>query len=305
MNEPVYLETGDGHTLAVYCRGQRNKPAVIVCHGGPGGSINDASFECFDLDQWFVIAFDQRGCGRSTPFASLHNNTIFHSVSDMEIIRNHFNLDSWVVFGGSYGTTLALTYAIHHKHRVKALVLRGIFLGRDEDIQWLYQAGCSYFFPTHFESFKAVIPKEKQGDLVSAYYEIFKSADESLKRRAAKAWADWEMSVVRLIPPDDLSSIEIKDSDISLALLECHYFANHMFWDDDNYILNNVSTIQDIATYIAHGRYDVDCRPSGAYELALHLDKCELVFTEASGHSGSEPNTQAALTRFMKHLETQ
>lgn len=299
MSVDHYITTADGHELAIYVRGNRRKPPVLFLHGGPGGHISESSFDFFDLEQWCIIAFDQRGCGHSKPFAALEHNDIFSAVADIEQIRTSFSIDSWLVFGGSYGSTLALTYAIAHPQRVTALVLRGIFLGRDEDVAWLYQEGASYFFPEQHEQFRTMIEESQQHDLVQAYYRIFLGDDEALKRKAAKRWADWEGSIIRLLPPDDLAAQPITDADISIALLECHFFANHMSWDDDNYILRHSVAIRDIPTYIVHGRYDVDCRLIGAYQLAHVLNDCHITIVEASGHSPYEPAMFATLQRIM------
>lgn len=296
------IDTKKGHKLAVYTKGNTSKPVVVFLHGGPGGHISEQSFDFFDLDEWFVIAFDQRGTGNSLPFASLENNTIFDAVDDMELIRKQFNVDSWTVFGGSYGSTLALVYASKYPKRVDSLVLRGIFLGRQEDIDWLYQEGASYFYPQEHEAFKSIIPELEQDNLVNAYYKIFLSDKKELKVKAAKAWADWEGSLVHLIPKKGLSEIEVKDSDISLALLECHYFANTMFWKEDNYILNRAHRFKNIPTVIVHGRYDVDCKPSSAYDLKKHLNKAQLIFAEASGHSAFEANVFKELKDAMVKL---
>ncbi|MBK2403286.1 prolyl aminopeptidase [Erysipelothrix rhusiopathiae] len=295
------LRTHDGQTLAVYTRGNRENPAVVFLHGGPGGSISEKSFSFFDLTKWFVIAFDQRGCGQSKPFATLVNNTPFTGVEDLEMIRRHYGLESWIVFGGSYGSTLALLYAIKHPNRVSQLVLRGIFLGRKSDIDWLYQEGASYFYPEEHEAFKAVIAPDKRHDLISAYYHVFTKGDDEQKRLCAKAWSTWESSLVHLVPK--AQDLEISDGDISLATLECHFFANNMFWDDDQYILNHIECIQSIPTEIVHGRYDVDCRPSGAYALAQKLDQVQFHLVEASGHSPYEDAMFNKLVEVMKNLE--
>lgn len=304
MNPSYYLNTPDKHDLAIYDVGNPNGEVVIYLHGGPGGSINEKIFEYFDLSYWRVVAFDQRGCGNSKPFASLENNTVAHSVEDIESIRLKIGAEDVALFGGSYGTTLALAYAIKYPKSVNNLILRGIFLGRKRDIDWLYQEGASYFYPQEHHRFKSFIETTKQNDLVKAYYEIFKGDDEQLKLQAAKTWADWENSVVLLVPQTLDIHAKATPSDVSLALLECHYFANAMFWNDDNMIINNINRIRDIPCYIVHGRYDVDCTPSGAFELASHLNNCNLQFAQASGHSGFEPETQKLLTEVMESLKS-
>ena len=302
MTNEILIKTGDGHSLAVYAKGNTSKPVVLFLHGGPGGHINEKSFDFFDLEQWFVIAFDQRGTGKSQPFGSLDNNTPFTAVEDIELIRNHFAVETWTVFGGSYGSTLALIYAIHYPKRIDNLVLRGIFLGRQEDVDWLYQEGASYFYPEEHERFKKIIPAEEQSNLVQAYYKIFMSKDEEKKIQAAKAWADWEGSLIHLVPKKDLQDQEVSQNDISLALLECHFFANGMFWKEDNYLLNRVDKIKNIPTFIVHGRYDVDCRPSSAFELKNALNSAKLIIAESSGHSPYEENVFTALKDTMIKL---
>ena len=218
------------------------------------------------------------------------------------MIRHHYGIDSWVVFGGSYGSTLGLLYAIKHPNRVSQLVLRGIFLGRKSDVDWLYQEGASYFYPEEHAAFKAVIAPNDRHDLIQAYYRIFTGKDDLQKRLCAKAWSTWESSLVHLVPRSQ--DLEVTDADISLATLECHFFANKMFWEDDNYILNHINRIQTIPTEIVHGRYDVDCRPSGAYELAQKLENVHLHLVEASGHSPYDDAMFEQLVGIMKNLES-
>ncbi len=299
MNVDYRLQTEDGHELALYTRGNPEKPAVIFCHGGPGGAISEQSFSFFDLESWFVIAFDQRGCGQSTPFLSLNNNTVFSGAADMERIRKFFRIDHWLVFGGSYGSTLALTYAIAHPERVVHLILRGIFLGRQADIHWLYQEGASYFYPEEHDRFKTLIPMEKQGHLIDAYDTIFRQGSPAEREKALKNWALWEGSIVRHIPEQSDASA-LTPGDRSLALLECHFFVNGMF-DDDNYILNHASRYQDIPMSIVHGRYDVDCRVSAAYELH-QVSNSRLFIEEASGHSPYDSRMMQRLQQIMIDL---
>lgn len=299
-----FLPVSDIHTLYVEECGNPKGDPVVFLHGGPGGSISEKCRRFFDPEHYRIILFDQRGCGKSTPFAELRENDIFRLVEDMEKIREHLKIEKWQVFGGSFGSTLALVYAIHHPERVKNLILRGIFLGREEDIRWLYQEGASYLFPDVFEPFREHIEEEKRGDLVSAYYEKLTHEDEAVRKAAAKKWSDWEGSIVTLLPPTDLSP-ECTDRDVSLARLECHYFVHKMSWEEDDYILNRVDTIKDIPTYIVHGRYDVDCRPSGAYELHQKLPKSVLTFVDAAGHSPYEEGMFERLTEIMEELKNE
>lgn len=288
------------HCLYVEEWGNPQGTPVVFLHGGPGGSISPQSRTFFDEEKHRVILFDQRGCGKSTPFGERKDNTPFHSVEDMEKIRQALGIERWVVFGGSYGSTLALVYGILHPERVIHFVLRGIFLGRKSDVHWLYQEGASWFYPERFAAFRDLIEPGKRHDLVSAYYELLTGKDKEKAKKAAKAWSDWESGIVRLIPPESLASDE--KSEMSLALLECSYFYHQMFWGEDNYLLNHIEQMKDIPMDIVHGRYDVDCRPSGAYELHEALPNSKLHLVEAAGHSPYDEPMMKKLREIMKNL---
>ncbi|MDY5306571.1 prolyl aminopeptidase [Fusobacterium gastrosuis] len=296
------LKVSDIHSIYVEECGNPNGEPIVFLHGGPGGRIMPKARRFFDPDFYRIILFDQRGTGNSEPFISLEENNIFFLIEDMEKIRKHLNIDKWHIFGGSFGSTLALVYSINFPERVKSMVLRGIFLGRQEDIDWLYQNGASYFYPEKFEIFKNHIEKDKQNNLIEAYYEKLTSSDKETMKKAAKIWSNWESGVVELIstfvPTNDINS-----SDISLAVLECHYFKNKMSWSDDNYIINNAKKIKKIPTYIVHGRYDVDCRVSGAYELAKNLENCKLEIIEAAGHTPYSDNMKSKLIEFLEEIK--
>lgn len=295
------LPVSDLHTLSIEEWGNPEGIPVIFIHGGPGGMVTKMSTIFFNPEKYRIILYDQRGCGKSTPFNELKENTFPELIDDLEKIRLHLNIPKWHLFGGSFGTTLAIAYAIKYPDRVKGMILRGIFLGRDEDIQWLYQDGAGYFFPEVFAEFRDYISKDKQDDLISAYYKIFTSDDVKEKEKACKIWSNWEDSIVNLIP-EPLSD-EIFPVNLTLATLECHYFANHMFWDDDNFILNNIEKIQHIPMKIVHGRYDVDCRPLGAYELAQKHKNCNLYIVDASGHSPYQPLMLKKLIEITDNLD--
>lgn len=299
-----YLDTEDGQQLAIYSRGDTSKPAVIYLHGGPGAGMNEEDFGFFDLSKWHVIAFDQRGCGNSKPFGTTINNLVPNGVSDIELIRNHYNINKWVVFGGSYGSTLALSYSIAHPDRSSALVIRGIFLARKQDIDWSFEkGGASLFHPDTFEKYESFIPEEKRTSLIKAYYEIFSSNDEKLKLAACKTWANWENSLITLKPFNNPT--EVTSYDISSALLECHFMTHNMGWNDDNYILNNAKFIENIPTYIVQGRYDQDCPPIEAWELKNKLKNVKYFkITETTGHLSHEPLNQSELQKIMKSLES-
>lgn len=298
--EKIKFKVDETHTLNVLECGNRDGIPVIFLHGGPGGWVNEGNMKFFS-DKYHLILFDQRGTGESTPFLETKNNTPFDTIEDVEKLRKHFGFEKMVVFGGSYGSTLSLLYAIKYPERVKALVLRGIFLGRDEDIKWLYQEGASYYFPDTFESFKNFLPEEKRDDIVSGYYEIFNSNDEELKKKAAIEWSNWESGIVTLIP--EKQDDEYTKEKMSLAFFECYYFYHHNFFNEDNYILNNIDKIKDIPTHIVHGRYDIDCRPIGAYLLKKNMNDVNLYLTDAAGHSSLEENNFNKLKEILENLK--
>lgn len=288
------------HTLHIEEWGNPQGLPVVYLHGGPGGAISERCLQFFDLEKQYVILFDQRGCGKSTPFVELKDNDIAHSVADMEVIRQTLGIEQWVVFGGSYGSTLALCYAIEHPERVKHLVLRGVFLGRKEDIDWLFQNGAGDFYPEQFSRFQQHIAPEKQADLVSAYYELLTHEEDSIRQAAAIAWANWESEIVTLLPSPQ--SMAFEPWKMSIALLECHYFVNRMFWEKDTYILDHIDTLANIPMDIVHGRYDVDCRPIGAYLLAKACPQARLHYGEAAGHSPYDIANLEKLQEIMRNI---
>lgn len=294
----MYLQVDDIHKLNVYAKGNKNGVPVIFLHGGPGGNVDEKCEMFFDFKKHFVIFFDQRGCGKSIPFAEIKNNNIDNLVEDIEKIRKYYKIDDVVLFGGSFGSTLALCYAIKYPENVRAMVLRGIFLGRDEDVKWLYQEGASYFYPENYKIYRDFIEVEKQDDLVSAYYEKLTSEDIETRNRAAKIWSNWEMGLVNFNTPEK-ENCEITDKDISLALLECYYFVNHMFFLKNTYIFDNISRIKDMTIYIVHGRYDIDCRVKSAYELHEKLNNSVLHIVQSGGHSPYEKDMFKTLKTIM------
>lgn len=302
MEPTMWLERPGGHTLAIYERGNPDGVPVFYLHGGPGGCIQESSFSFFDLFRFHVIAFDQRGCGKSTPFAGVEQNDIGFLVEDVEAIRERFGWERIALFGGSFGTTLALAYAIAHPDRVRAMVLRGIFLGRQEDIDWLYEpGGAAQFFPEAYAKFTSMEGVDLKSGVVRSYEAIFAGDDTRKKREAAMRWSAWERGIVRLDPPAVDFFGEPDDADISLARLECLYFARGLGWDGDNYILDHIDAIADIKTVILHGRYDVDCRPSGAWALYKSLRNARIEFPVA-GHSPADRALGDALIRATEDL---
>ena len=292
------LDVDGTHTIYYEESGNPNGVPVIFLHGGPGCGTAPSCRQYFDPEFYRIILFDQRGSGKSTPRACLENNDTWHIIEDIEKIREKLNIDKWLVFGGSWGSTLSLCYAIKHPERVLGLVLRGIFLGRREDIEWIHEVGgASNFHPESFERYISIIPEEERKDIIGAYYKRLTSEDKETREVAAKEWSMWEGSLVTLHPDPNLEQSfgEINYA-ISMATIECHFWMNNMFWDDDNWLLDHVDVIKDIPTWIVHGRYDVDCRPIGAYELNKKLNNCKLEFT-VSGHSSGEPEIVDSLVR--------
>src|SRR5438445_2086993 len=271
------------------------KPAVFL-HGGPGGGLVTDYRRYFNPEIYRVVLFDQRGSGKSTPHAILEENTTWDLVADIERLREHFGIDRWQVFGGSWGSTLALAYAETHPDRVSELVLRGIFLCRPREIKWFYQEGASWIFPDVWEEFLKVIPESERGDMVSAYYRRLTSDDEKVRVEAARAWSIWEGSTSKLL--FDYESIErFADPQFALAFarIECHYFMNNCFFPTENYLIENVGKIRKIPGMIVQGRYDVVCPMTSAWDLHRAWPEAELHITPDAGHSITEPGNLSAL----------
>ncbi|MBF6977687.1 prolyl aminopeptidase [Aerococcaceae bacterium zg-BR22] len=303
VNQTYRIAVDETHMLYVEECGNPDGQPVVFLHGGPGGAISENSRRFFDPQYYRIILFDQRGTGQSTPFLCLENNTVLDSVADMEVIREYLDIKAWYIFGGSYGSTLALAYAIHHPERVQHLILRGIFLGRQSDVDWLFQEGAGYFYPEAFEQFKQWIPENEQSDLVQAYYCRMTSDDEVVREKAYLKWNQWESAIVRLVPDEASIPISISKGDRSIGLLEAHYFANKMFWNEDNYLLNRADKLQSIPMDIVHGRYDIDCRPLGAYELKKACPQANLQLIALGGHTPFEDAMFKALCQVMEQLK--
>jgi proline iminopeptidase len=292
------LPVSDGHVLHVERAGNPDGIPVLFLHGGPGAGINGNYQWPFNLDDYDVVAFDQRGCGQSKPFGSLEHNSTKHLVNDIEAIRQHLDIKSWCVFGGSWGATLALVYAIAHPKRVNHLMLRGIFLARQQDFDWFLQAdgGAAQVYPDAYANFKAqVMAHQDSSDITDAYYELFASEDESLAQQALSAWFNWEGAISKLIPdPSPSSDVASTQQVKSLALLECHYL-KHQCFIEENYILSNARKLQDIPVDIVHGRYDMVCKVGAAYELHKTLPQSQLYIINDAGHSASESGIRQKL----------
>ncbi|MGV3524157.1 MAG: prolyl aminopeptidase [Candidatus Sericytochromatia bacterium] len=294
-----FLPVGDGHSLYYEESGNPDGQPVVFLHGGPGGGVTSTYRRFFDPDHYRIVLFDQRGAGQSTPHAHLEHNTTWDLVSDMEKLRAHLGIERWLVFGGSWGSTLALAYAITHAERVTGLVLRGIFLCRPWEIQWLYQQGASRLYPDAFANYLAAIPAAEHGDLVKAYYQRLTSDDPAVRLAAAKAWSVWEAATSKLIPDTDLMAhFEEDDFALAFARIECHYFSHDSFFASDNWLLENVAKIQHIPGYIVHGRYDVVCPVQNAWELHQLWPSAELTIVPDAGHSALEPGILHTLIRY-------
>jgi len=283
------------HTLYFeQCGNPRGKPVVFL-HGGPGAGCNAKSRRFFDPARYRIILFDQRGCGRSTPHAELTDNTIWHLVDDIERLRAHLGLERWQVFGGSWGSTLALAYAEKHPERVTDIVLRGIFLLRKQELDWFYQRGASVLYPDAWEPYLAHIPADERGDLLSAYHRRLTSEDPAVRLAAAKIWSGWEGVTSKLLPDAAFAGhYEEDEFALAFARIEVHYFINKGFFQTDDQLLRDVSRIRHIPGVIVQGRYDVVCPMESAWALHRAWPEADLIITPDSGHSAFDaPNSRA------------
>jgi len=294
-----YLNVSNIHTIFVEESGNPQGKPVIFLHGGPGGGIESVYRQYFNPKKWRIIIFDQRGCGKSLPHAELDENTTWDLVEDIEKIRKYLQINKWVVFGGSWGSTLALTYSIKNPQNCKALILRGIFLLRKKEIDWFYQEGCSNIFPDAWENYRNVIPQRERVDFVKAYYKRLISKNLSVRSKAALAWAKWEASTSKLIP-DKKSLHHFDDIKVAEAFsrIECHYFINKGFFKQDGWILQNIDKIKNIKCVIIQGRYDVVCPMQSAWDLHQKYNKSELVIIDDAGHSMLEKGIQKKLIQY-------
>jgi proline iminopeptidase len=284
------LRVSELHEIAFEECGNPNGRPVVFVHGGPGGGVEPKYRRFFDPAAYRIVLFDQRGCGQSTPHAELRDNTTWHLVSDMEAIRAHLGIDRWQVFGGSWGSTLALAYAETHPGRVTELVLRGIFLLRKLEIDWFYQRGADALFPDAWEGYLAPIPEAERGDLLHAYYRRLTSDDPEVRRQAAKAWSVWEGSTSCLLPNRDLILKSGGDLfSLAFARIECHYFVNGGFLDPETRLLDDIGRIRHIPAVIVQGRYDVVCPMQSAWALHRAWPEADLRIVPEAGHSALEP----------------
>jgi proline iminopeptidase len=295
--ETGFLDTGDGHRVYWERVGTKGAKPAVFLHGGPGGGCSASHRRLFDPALYDVILFDQRGCGRSTPFASLDNNTTWHLVADIERLREMVGVEQWQVFGGSWGSTLALAYAETHPERVSELVLRGIYLLTKAEMDWYYQFGVSEMFPEKYDAFIALIPEAERGDLVTAYRKRLTGNDREEQLRCAKAWSVWEGETITLLPEPSTSD-QFHEAEFALAFarIENHYFV-HAGWFEDGQLLRDAYKLKDIPGTIVHGRYDMPCPMRQAWELHKAWPKADFHPIEGAGHAYSEPGILDRLIR--------
>jgi proline iminopeptidase len=291
-----FLDVGSGHSVYWEESGNPKGKPVIFLHGGPG-SGTEPSHRCyFNPEGYRIILMDQRGSGKSRPHANLKDNTTWHLVDDIERLRKHLQIDRWVVFGGSWGSTLALTYAETHPDKVLGLIVRGIFLVRKKEIDWFYQAGAHRIFTDEWEKYLDPIPEEERGDLVAAYYKRLTSPDAAVRKQAASAWACWEGAALKLIFDPALYQQFTEDEHANaLARIECHYFINRGFFKTDDWLLEHAGALSQIPGCIIQGRYDIICPFESAWELHKAWPKAEFIVVKDAGHAASEPGITDAL----------
>ena len=267
----------------------KGKPALFV-HGGPGAGADPRSRRFFDPKRYRIVVFDQRGCGRSRPHASLEDNTTWHLVADIERLRTFLGIERWLVFGGSWGSTLALAYSQAHPRRVSELVLRGIFMLRKWEIDWFYQDGAGALFPDRWENYLAAIPRRERGDLVGAYYRRLTSPNRATRVRAARAWSIWEAATSHLLMDEaNIDKWGEEDFAVAVARIECHYFVNKGFMRSEDQLLRGVARIRHIPAVIVQGRYDVVCPIRTAWDLHRRWPEADFRVVPDAGHSALEP----------------
>jgi proline iminopeptidase len=284
-----YLPVESGHSLYFEESGNPNGKPVVFLHGGPGGGTSPRQRRFFNPERYRIILFDQRGCGKSRPHASLVDNTTWHLVADMEKLRELLGVSRWQVFGGSWGSTLALAYAERHPERVSELVLRGIFLVRRWELEWFYQRGTSLLFPEAWAKYEAHIPEAERGDFMTAYHRRLTSPDLNVQREAARVWSVWEASTSHLLPDEDyIRSCAGDEFSLAFARIESHYFAHGAFLDRENQLIEDIARIRHIPGVIVQGRYDVVCPMRSAWELSRAWPEARLAVVPDAGHSAYE-----------------
>ena len=293
-----FLQVSDVHRIYYEQVGNPKGKKALFLHGGPGGGLDADYRRYFDPERYHIVLFDQRGAGQSTPHADLRDNTTWDLVADAEKLREKLGIDKWLVFGGSWGSTLALAYAQTHPERVTELVLRGIFMLRRWELEWFYQEGASRLFPDQFEPYRDYIPHAERGDLMAAYHKRLTSDDEAVRLEAARRWSIWEGGTSYLrVPADYADSHGDAQFALAFARIENHYFVNKGFFDADDQLLRDAHRIAGIPGVIVHGRYDVVCPVANAWDLHRAWPKAELMISPTAGHSAFEEENIDALVR--------
>lgn len=290
-----YLQEGE-HQIYWEESGNPKGIPVIFLHGGPGSGTEPNHRSFFNPKLYRIVLMDQRGSGKSKPHSCLKDNTTWHLVADIEKLRVHLRIDKWVVFGGSWGSTLSLAYAETHPTKVLGLILRGIFLGRKRELHWFYQYGAHFIFPDEWEKYIDPIPVEERHDLIQAYYRRLTSPDPAVRKIAASAWTCWEGATLKLIfdPNTFMQFTEDEHAD-ALARVECHYFVNRCFFETDNWLIEKAGAIRNIPGHIIHGRYDIICPMENAWDLHKAWPEAQYTVIKDAGHAASEPGITDAL----------
>lgn len=290
------LRVSDVHEIYWEESGNPRGEPVVFLHGGPGGGTEPKHRRFFDPRHYRIVLFDQRGCGRSTPHASLVENTTWDLVEDMEKLRRHLGIERWLIFGGSWGSTLGLAYAQTHPDRVTGMVLRGIFTFAEDEMEWFYGSGTRMLFPEAYEEFLSAIPVKERHDLIGAYHRRLTGEDPRAREAAARAWSVWECSVATLLQDRDLiAHCDDVGFTLAFARIECHYFVHRGFLAPSTQLLDGMPRIQHIPAILVHGRYDVICPPRNAWRLHKAWPSSELQFIDSAGHSANEPGIVRAL----------
>jgi proline iminopeptidase len=291
-----HLKVGGSHEIYYEVSGNPVGKPVVFVHGGPGGGTEPKHRQFFNPEKYRIVLFDQRGCGKSRPWASLDDNTTWHLVADMEAIRIKLGIEKWQVFGGSWGSTLSLAYAQKHPDRVSELVLRGIFLVRKKEIHWFYQSGANAVYPDAWEPYMEAIPERERTDFLSAYHKRLTSPDREVQLAAARAWSTWEGATSKLFPDEAVTQrFGADDFALAFARIECHYFQNKGFFEEDGQLLRDIGRIRHIPAVIVQGRYDMCCPMQSAWDLHRAWPEAEFFVIPDAGHAASEPGISRAL----------